>query len=261
MVDTTDESGVLAGRRALVTGASRGLGLEIGRQLHVLGAEVWFSDIHIDDAAAAAAPFGGHAVAMDVTDSASVAAAFDAAAQAGQLDILVNNAGVSMKTDFLESTEAQLDLLYRVNVRGPMLTMQEFARRFQLQAVRGKIVNITSTAATSASIGFAMYAASKAGTSSLTKLAGKELAGLGINVNGAAPGIIDTPLWQTMSRDDSGEIVDVSDRMDRERYAAMIPLGRVASPDDVARVVCFLASPTSDYMIGEIVTIDGGMSA
>jgi len=254
---TTTHPRRLEGARALVTGAARGIGAAIAGGLAAEGAAVAVADLDGAGAEAVAVAIraaGGAAVAIpvDVADAASVSAAFAAMdAALGGIDVLVNNAGILQRRDFLDITEDDWDRSHRVNSLGALRCTQEAARRFIAAGVPGRIVNICSTSSRQPSADFAVYASTKAALLSLTQASAKAFAGHGIRVNGIAPGIVDTALW----RDDPAALADRA----LEDYLGQIPLGRLATPEDVVAPVVFLASDDAAYITGQLIQVDGGM--
>jgi meso-butanediol dehydrogenase/(S,S)-butanediol dehydrogenase/diacetyl reductase len=249
-------SGRLEGRRIIVTGGARGIGAAFARALAAEGAAVVVGDIDEDAARATAESIAAtgrraSAVGVDVSDPDSVAALFTRADEEfGGLDVLFNNAGLLRQQAFLDITEADWHLLHDVNVRGVLLCTQQAARRF-LAAGSGKIVNTCSTSSRQPSADYAAYATTKAAVLSLTQSSARALAPHGITVNGIGPGIVDTELWN--SARSAGQARPLAD------YAAQIPLGRPARPEDIAPTAVFLASRDSDYITGQLLMVDGGM--
>jgi 3-oxoacyl-[acyl-carrier protein] reductase len=244
--------GLFDGKIALVTGAARGIGQAIATGLAAEGADVALADVQADwlaDTAAAVEAKGRRAarIAVDVRDAAAVQAAVDGVVKTlGSLDILVNNAGITRDTLLLRMSEADWDEVIAVNLRGTFL-FTKAAAKYMLKKRAGAIVNIASIIGLIGNAGQANYAASKAGVIALTKSAAKELAPRGIRVNAVAPGFIQTRMTDALSEDV------------RQKMLANIPLGRLGSPEDVARVVLFLAGDHAAYVTGEVVNISGGM--
>ncbi len=244
----------LSGRAAIVTGGGQGIGLGIVRRLHDAGASVLVVDLDGAAAQAAAEPLAALragsclGVACDVADEASVAAALAAAVEHfGDVDILVNNAGIY---PMVELDSLELDLLRRVlevNLVGVYLFVRAVAAQMVSQGRGGRIVNVTSIDALHPSmIGLAAYDASKHGVWGFTKNAALDLARHNIWVNAVAPGGIDTPG------------AHVTDDAARVAFEAMIPMGRLGMPDDIARTVHFLASDLASYITGTQIVVDGG---
>jgi NAD(P)-dependent dehydrogenase (short-subunit alcohol dehydrogenase family) len=249
----------LRGRRAVVTGAGRGLGAQIVRRLTEAGAEVVAGDLDGEAARAVARAItegGGRAIgcALDVSDTASLAAAADlAVAELGGLEIWVNNAGIFPTTGpAVDVDDAFVDRMLHVNVRGTFAGAREAARRMPNGGV---IVNLTSTAGFKASTGISAYVASKHAVVGVTKALALEFGPLGIRVLAVAPTIIDTP----GVREQMAPLKDAG--VDIEARVAANPLGRMGVPDDIARVVLFCCSDMAAFMTGSTVAVDAGSLA
>ena len=250
----------LAGLRAVVTGAASGLGRAIAHRLAEAGASVVVADLDGEGAekvaAEVAAATGGRAVAIevDVCDSATLAAAADLAhIELGGLEVWVNCAGIYPTTGpATEATDAFIDRMLQVNVRGTFAGAREAAKRMEHGGV---IVNIVSTAGFRAATGISAYVASKHALVGLTKNLAIELASRDIRVVGVAPGVIDTPGVQAQLAPLAAAGLNVAATMNRTR------LGRGGQPDDIARVVLFLASDLAAWITGEIVVADAGSLA
>jgi meso-butanediol dehydrogenase/(S,S)-butanediol dehydrogenase/diacetyl reductase len=253
-----------------VTGAAQGIGRAIGEALLEEGADVCFADLNGEKAAEAAAANqqmaidnGGKAIAatVDVSDRAQVQTMIGAAVDHfGKLDVMFNNAGVNKPMHFLEVTEENWHFIMRINGLGVLIGIQEAAKQMIKQGTGGKIINTASIASRQGFDNVAPYCASKFAVVSLTQSAARDLAKHNITVTGFAPGVVHTELWETLDKDlmDLG----VSERPGQamEEFSADILRGRVARPDDITGTTTFLASPASDYMTGQIVMIDGGMT-
>jgi NAD(P)-dependent dehydrogenase (short-subunit alcohol dehydrogenase family) len=247
-------------RRAVVTGGARGLGRAIAYRLAEAGASVLIGDI--DQAAAEtateelASAFGvdSSSTALDVTDSASISAAADAAvARLGGIDIWVNNAGIYPSTPLLQMTDDDWDRVLKVNLRGTFVGCREAARRMISAGRGGVIINISSVAGLRGrSAGVAHYVASKHGVIGLTRQLAVELAEHGIRVLAVAPTTIITPGVESAMR---GGATDSPPDLEE---ALTRPLGRAGRPDDVARVVLFCASDLSLFMTGSSLLVDAG---
>jgi len=262
--------GRVSGRSCIVTGAAQGIGRAIGEALLDEGADVCFADINADkvkqvaeENAGRAAQAGGKVTwaGVDVTDRAQVRAMIDKAVAAfGKLDVKFNNAGVNKPMNFLDATEENWNFIMGVNGLGCMIGMQEAARQFIRQGTFGKIVNTASIASRQGFDNVAPYCASKWAVVSLTQSGARDLAKHDITVTGFAPGVVATEMWEQVDQDlmEIGAAERPGQAM--EEFSAEILKGRVAKPEDITGTTTFLASRDSDYMTGQIVMIDGGMT-
>lgn len=259
----------LKNKVALITGARRGMGRTHALTLARYGAKVVVTDINQEEcegvveeisaqgrSASGGNKQGGEAMAlkMDVTNKAEVEKGVKTAVKNfGSLDILVNNAGIVEFKPFLELTEQDWDKMLAINLKGQFLCAQAAAKQMQKQK-SGVIVNIASVAMGQQGVGFpniVHYCASKGGIAAMTEALAVELAQFNIRVNGIAPGMIDTPMIDTVKSDP--KMIDA--------MLARVPLHRVGKPEEVSELVAFLASDDSSYMTGSMVVIDGGWLA
>ncbi|MFS8523605.1 MAG: 3-oxoacyl-[acyl-carrier-protein] reductase [Limnochordales bacterium] len=243
----------LAGRTALVTGSTRGLGLAIAKRLAAEGAFVAVSGRSEEQARRVAEEIvaaGGRAVgiAADVADPESAEALVQTAiAEMGRLDVLVNNAGITRDTLFVRMTREQWDAVLDVNLGG-VYNCTRAAVRTMMKQRYGRIINISSIVGLTGNVGQTNYAAAKAALIGFTKSLARELAGRNITVNVVAPGYIRSDMTDALSEDI------------KQQFLAQIPMGRVGEPEEVAHAVLFLAEEASSYITGHTLVVDGGMS-
>ena len=264
------DSGRVSDRVCIVTGAAQGIGRAIGEALLDEGAKVCFADINgakvAEVAEANRSRLNGHADAVtsaqvDVTDRAQVRAMVAHTVETfGRLDVKFNNAGVNKPMNFMDVTEDNWNFIMGVNGLGCMIGMQEAARQMIKQGTGGKIINTASIASRQGFDNVAPYCASKFAVVSLTQSAARDLAKHDITVTGFAPGVVATEMWEQVDQDlmEIGAAERPGQAM--EEFSAEILKGRVATPSDITGTTTFLAAKDSDYMTGQIVMIDGGMT-
>lgn len=240
----------LEGNVAIVTGGSRGIGLAVSTALADAGVTVAIlaRDGERASAAARALPGSGHeGVACDVAESSTVKSVVaEIGRKLGPVGILINNAGITRDGLVARMSDADFDTVLDVNLRGAFAMIRACAR-FMMRRRRGSIVNVSSVVGISGNPGQANYVASKAGLIGMTKAVALELAPRGIRCNAVAPGFIETEMTGSLSE---AYVARLRDR---------IPLGRLGTPEDVAKAVTFLAGPASGYITGQVLTVDGGM--
>ncbi|HJP00809.1 MAG TPA: 3-oxoacyl-[acyl-carrier-protein] reductase [Planctomycetota bacterium] len=235
-----------------MTGASRGIGRAIAVRLATRGARVACVATRAENCnetveACAAETEGARAYGVDVSATEDVVALVEQVkSELGGLEVLVNNAGVTRDQLLLRMSEEDFDRVIAVNLKGSWNFLKAAAR--PLMKARGKIVNISSVVGLTGNAGQVNYAASKAGIHGMTRSLAKELAGRGVCVNAVAPGFVATDMTADLSEDAAKELKD------------SIPLGRIGTPDDVAAVVEFLIGPGGDYITGQVIVVDGGLS-
>jgi len=243
----------LAGKTALVTGASRGIGRAIARHLARLGANVAINYARSDEEAKELVEEirreGGQAIAIkaDISQQDQVESMIKEVVDAfGSLDILVNNAGINKDTLLMRMSEEDWDRVIDTNLKGVFLCTKA-ASKIMIKKRQGKIINISSVIGVIGNAGQSNYAAAKAGIIGFTKSVAKELAGRNIQVNAVAPGFIKTDMTNALP-----------DKA-KEAILTQIPMARYGEPEDVAYLVGFLASEESSYITGQVIHVDGGM--
>ncbi len=246
-----------SGKVALVTGAGRGLGFAIARALHGAGATVAINDRTQALVEAAIARLGGGdrliPAPADLVDAAGARRAVEAASVTGRLDILVNNAAVNVERPIEETDDEHWDRHLAIVLKASFFTVQ--AALPLVQASRGAVVNIASELGLQAIANNVAYVAAKHGVVALTRALAIELAGTGVRVNALCPGTMDTELM----RDCAAASGDAAAYY--RAFEAYHPLGRLASPEEVADFVLCLASPAAAFMTGAAFAVDGGSSA
>jgi len=245
----------LASKVALVTGASRGIGRAIAVELARQGATVFCTSTKeggCDDTLAAIAELGNdvnaHALVCNVGDSDSVDALQKGVLEeAGKLDFLINNAGITRDGVFLRMSNDDFDDVVGTNLRGTFLVCKAFSRAMT-KARFGRIINVGSVVGLTGNAGQANYAASKAGLLGLTKSLAQELAPRGVTANVVAPGFIETDMTASLGDEVKAQMLK------------MIPLSRFGQTSDIAQTVAFLCSDAAQYITGQTMVVDGGMT-
>ena len=243
----------LTGRVALVTGGGRGIGRAIAVSLAAAGAAVTINykgnSQAADETVQAIAEAGGKATAVqaDVSGAADAERLVKATIEAhGRIDILVNNAGITRDTLLMRMKDEDFDQVLATNLRGVFLCTRAALRPLTKQR-SGRIINIASVIGLIGNAGQANYAAAKAGMIGFTKATAREIASRNVTVNAVAPGFIETEMTAALAEETRKAILE------------SIPLGRFGAPEEVAGLVCFLASDAGAYITGQTFTVDGGM--
>ena len=237
---------------AIVTGSGRGLGAATVLRMARERAHVVVNDISAEAARETAAEvekLGRRALVSthDVSNTTEANALVDEVKKTfGRVDILVNNAGITRDSMLHKLTEEKWDEVIRVNLKGPF-NMGQACAKVMMENKYGKIVNLSSIAWLG-NVGQTNYSASKAGVVGLTRTWALELARYQINVNAIAPGLIDTQMTQAIP----AEV--------KEKFIAKIPMRRIGKPEDIAAIICFLASDEANYVTGQCIQIDGGLT-
>jgi NAD(P)-dependent dehydrogenase (short-subunit alcohol dehydrogenase family) len=245
---------------AVVTGGARGIGRAICERYAAEGARVVVADLLAADAAATAAAIGNQAsaVAVDVSRLDSIEAMGKAVMDTvGAPDILVNGAAIFGMAPLAEITEEDFDRQFGINVRGLLFTTQVIAAQMIAAKKRGKIINFSSQAGRRGEANVAIYCATKAAVISITQSCALELIKSGINVNAIAPGVIDTPMWDTVD----ALFAKYEHRPIGEKKRLVgeaVPFGRMGVPEDITGAAVFLASSDADYIVAQTLNVDGG---
>jgi NAD(P)-dependent dehydrogenase (short-subunit alcohol dehydrogenase family) len=250
----------LKGKTAIITGGARGVGAAIAAAYVREGARVCVADIELDVAQATAAKIGGASFAfhLDVTKLDSIEACVKQVEDtAGGVDILVNSAAIFDMGLFQETTEKSYDRQFAVNVKGTLFMMTAVSRSMIAKGQGGKIINFSSQAGRRGEALVVVYCASKAAVISMTQSAGLALIKHGINVNGIAPGVVDTPMWDVVD----GLFAKYENRPIGEKKRLVgeaVPFGRMGKPEDLVGCAIFLASAESEYVVAQTFNVDGG---
>ena len=238
------EFGSLAGKTALVTGGSRGIGRAIAEELARAGASVIIGyRSGADEAAEVAAAIGGRAIQADVSDAASAAKLVE---EAGDLDVLVNNAGLTRDTLLMRMSDDDWHTVIETNLSGTFFTCRAVARGM-MKRKGGSIVNVSSIVGIHGNAGQTNYSASKAGIIGFSKSMAREVGSRGVRVNVVAPGYVQTRLTDAIPE----EL--------QQGMLAQTPLARFGTPEDITGAVRFLASDASSFVTGSVLVVDGGL--
>jgi 3-oxoacyl-[acyl-carrier protein] reductase len=245
---------LLEGKVAFITGASRGIGKAIAIAFAEQGASIAFTDMRRDEIMEATER-EIQAIGVKVVGYASDASSFDdsertadeIAKEFGRIDILVNNAGITRDNLLMRMTEADWDLVIKVNLKS-VFNLTKAVQKYMLKQRSGSIINMSSVVGVNGNAGQSNYSASKAGLIGFTKSVAQELGSRNIRCNAIAPGYIETEMTAKLSE----EV--------RKEWAAQIPLRRGGKPEDVAQACVFFASDLSAYVTGQVLSVCGGMS-
>lgn len=240
----------LTGKKALITGASGGIGGAIAKALHAAGATVALSGTRVDPLQALATELGerAHVVPCNLSDAEAVDALPKQAIEAmGGLDILINNAGITRDNLFMRMKDEEWDAVLNVNLTSTMRLCRGVMRPM-MKARWGRIVNVSSIVGTTGNPGQANYSAAKAGMIAMGKSIAQEVASRGITVNAVAPGFIATPMTDALTDDQKAAI------------NTQIPAARMGSPEEIAAAVLYLASNEAAYVTGATLHVNGGMA-
>jgi NAD(P)-dependent dehydrogenase (short-subunit alcohol dehydrogenase family) len=247
---------MVSGKRILVTGGARGIGLAVGAAARLAGAEVVLADIDGDECASSAAAIGAHAVTMDVGDAASVAGGVEATLAAlGGIDGIVNNAAVFIEADTANLPEEQFAAVLSLNLTSILRVSKAALPHLK---GRGAIVNTLSTQASYGQQNAAAYGAAKGGALNLTRALAVDFAPHGVRVNAVAPGFIDTRM---AIRPDGSHEHDESGFRDVYVTRRKIPLARAGTPAECAGAFLFFLSDSAAYVTGQCLAVDGGLTA
>jgi meso-butanediol dehydrogenase / (S,S)-butanediol dehydrogenase / diacetyl reductase len=259
----------LSGKTVLITGGAQGMGAAIGKHYAAQGANVCLGDVNVDGARTVAEEINEDAgratsVELDVTNQTSAEAAVaHTVAEFGAIDVLLNNAGINKPAYFLDVTEENWRRLHDINVWGTFVCMQAAARQMRSQEKKTspyKIINVGSILSRDTFIDSPVYTSTKHAVLGLIKAGAKSLIEFNITVNGYAPGVVRTEMWEQLDKDlvDMGMFEKPGQSM--ETIAAnAIPMGRYSYPEDIVGTASFLASSESDYITGQLIQVDGGM--
>ncbi|WP_137931455.1 L-iditol 2-dehydrogenase [Mesorhizobium comanense] len=250
----------LKGKSALITGSARGIGRAFAEAYVREGATVAIADINLGAARQTAGEIGdkAYAVKLDVTDQASIDAAVKAVEdRTGGLDILINNAALFDLAPIVEISRASYEKLFSVNVAGTLFMLQAASRSMIARGKGGRIINMASQAGRRGEPLVAVYCATKAAVISLTQSAGLYLIKHGINVNGIAPGVVDSDMWDQVD----ALFAKYENRPKGEKKRLVgegVPYGRMGKPEDLAGMAVFLASDEAEYIVAQTYNVDGG---
>ncbi len=249
---------------ALVTGSAQGIGRGIALRLASDGFDVALVDLKADklgDVAKEIQAIGPRTsvFAADVSDREQVYAAIDhAEAELGGFDVIVNNAGIAQVKPIQDVLPEDVEKIFKINIEGVLWGIQAAAKKFKARGQKGKIINASSIAGHEGYAMLGIYSATKFAVRALTQASAKEYAADGITVNAYCPGVVGTDMWVEIDERFS-KLTGAPKGATYEKFVQGIALGRAQTPEDVAALVSFLASPDADYITGQAILTDGGM--
>jgi len=250
----------LQGKRAVITGSARGIGLAFATRYLAEGAQVMIADINEEAGKRAAASLGDNAFscALDVVSQSSIDAAMQASVEAmGGVDVLINNAAVFDLDAIVDISRSDFDKLFAINVSGTLFMMQAAAKQMIKQGRGGRIINMASQAGRRGEPLVATYCATKAAVISLTQSAGLNLIEHGINVNAIAPGVVDGEHWDDVdARFAKAEGLRPGEK--KHQVGLSVPFGRMGTGEDLTGMAVFLASSDAEYIVAQTYNVDGG---
>lgn len=250
----------LVGKRALITGAARGIGLAYARRYVAEGARVAIGDIDLARARDAAAEIGDQAIAveMDVSNQDSIdRAVAETVDRLGRIDILINNAAIFTAAPITEIDRDDYNRVFGINVAGTLFTLQAVARHMIDKGIRGRIINMASQAGRRGESLVAVYCASKAAVISLTQSAALNLIPHGINVNAIAPGVVDGEHWDGVDAF-FAKYENKAPGQKKQEVGQAVPFGRMGTAEDLTGMAVFLASDDAEYIVAQTYNVDGG---
>ncbi len=249
----------LANKVAIVTGGAQGIGQAICKRFAAEGAKVVVADINFSEAKKVADGLAdAMAVDLDVTKQVSIDAMVEKVnAKYGGIDILVNNAAVFTASPILDITRADYQKIFAVNVEGLLFTLLTVAKSMVEKGIKGRIINMASQAGRRGEALVGVYCASKAAVISLTQSCALGLIKDGIRVNGIAPGVVDTPMWDEVDAKFAVyENLKIGDK--KKAVGLAVPYGRMGFPEDYGGAAVFLASDDAEYVVAQTLNVDGG---
>lgn len=252
--------GRLSGKKALITGSARGIGLAFAKAYIAEGASVAIADINVELARETAEALGDAAIAveMDVTKQESIdKAVSEVIEQFGCIDILINNAAIFSANPIVDISRKDYQMAFDVNFGGTLFTLQAVAKHMIEKGIRGKIINMASQAGRRGEGLVAVYCATKAAVISLTQSSGLDLIKYGINVNAISPGVVDGEHWQGVDAF-FAKHEGIEPGQKKREVGLAVPYGRMGVAEDLAPMAVFLASSDSDYVVAQTYNVDGG---